>query len=83
MSPTDHGTETRGGNTPGREPTACRLCGCTDWAACDGGCWWVDDPAGIGPLCSSCLTDAELELLLECGRHLEVLDVVAAIGERG
>ena len=27
----------------------CRECGCTDDAACDGGCWWVKDD-----LCSAC-----------------------------
>lgn len=37
---------------------ACRVCGCTQERACDNGaygCWWVDDPLGLGPLCSSCL----------------------------
>jgi hypothetical protein len=30
----------------------CRLCGCTDESACEGGCWWVD----LGhTLCSSCV----------------------------
>jgi len=32
---------------------ACRVCGCTDDRACEGGCWWVEDPAG-GDLCSRC-----------------------------
>lgn len=27
----------------------CRLCECTDYSACEGGCWWVE-----GDLCSSC-----------------------------
>jgi hypothetical protein len=27
----------------------CRSCGCTNFSACDGGCWWVEDD-----LCSSC-----------------------------
>jgi hypothetical protein len=30
----------------------CRACGCTDHAACPGGCWWVQPD-----LCSSCSTD--------------------------
>lgn len=34
---------------------ACRVCGCTEERACDGGCWWVPDPLELGPLCSSCL----------------------------
>lgn len=28
---------------------ACRSCGCTNFSACPGGCWWVEDD-----LCSSC-----------------------------
>jgi hypothetical protein len=36
----------------------CRLCGCTDEAACEGGCSWVEDPAGEGDLCSACLPAA-------------------------
>lgn len=28
---------------------SCRVCGCTDENACEGGCWWVEDD-----LCSSC-----------------------------
>ncbi|HHA2858090.1 hypothetical protein B9Y88_02810 [Stenotrophomonas maltophilia] len=28
---------------------ACRVCGCTDFQACEGGCWWV-----AADLCSSC-----------------------------
>ncbi len=39
------------------EVLTCRVCGCTDEAACEGGCEWVEDPAGIGDLCSSCLPD--------------------------
>lgn len=35
--------------TPAGEVRACRGCGCTDEAACDGGCWWVE-----ADLCSSC-----------------------------
>lgn len=27
----------------------CRSCGCSNFAACPGECWWVDDD-----LCSSC-----------------------------
>lgn len=34
---------------------ACRVCGCTDEQACDGGCEWVEDPEGLGELCSRCL----------------------------
>ena len=32
---------------------ACRVCGCTDEAACEGGCFWIEDPEG-GDLCSNC-----------------------------
>jgi hypothetical protein len=30
-------------------PRTCRVCGCTDEAACWPACWWVDED-----LCSSC-----------------------------
>lgn len=37
---------------------ACRVCGCTQDRACEGGCWWWVDAGGTaderGPLCSSC-----------------------------
>jgi hypothetical protein len=32
----------------------CRVCGCTDYHACPGGCYWVEDPEGMGDLCSQC-----------------------------
>lgn len=32
----------------------CRVCGCTEAAACPGGCWWVPDPYLMGDLCSAC-----------------------------
>lgn len=32
----------------------CRVCGCTQWAACDGGCSWVEDD-----LCSECIKPAK------------------------
>jgi ParB family chromosome partitioning protein len=32
----------------------CRKCGCTDEEACEGGCSWVEDPEGLGDLCSAC-----------------------------
>lgn len=35
----------------------CRICGCTEDHACEGGCSWVSDPEGIGDLCSKCLTN--------------------------
>jgi len=40
----------------------CRLCGCTDEAACPGGCWWVPDPELLGELCSTCLPLVEVAL---------------------
>lgn len=33
----------------------CRVCGCTEDEPCENGCWWVEDPEGIGDLCSNCL----------------------------
>lgn len=31
----------------------CRICGCTQFNACRGGCWWVADD-----LCSNCKRDS-------------------------
>lgn len=33
----------------------CRICGCTEDRACEGGCFWVEDPENLGDLCSNCL----------------------------
>lgn len=45
----------------GRESAAvsgrCRVCGCTDNAACEGGCWWIEERGSLYPprtLCSQC-----------------------------
>lgn len=40
---------------------SCRVCGCTDDAACPGGCWWVPDPLKAGDLCSACAPVGELD----------------------
>ncbi len=32
----------------------CRVCGCTEDEACEGGCWWVEHDFELGSLCSSC-----------------------------
>ena len=34
----------------------CRVCGCTDDLACEGGCYWVE-----WDLCSSCEDDDQVE----------------------
>lgn len=39
---------------PDDEVATCRVCDCTDLEACQEGCWWVEDPQGMGDLCSSC-----------------------------
>lgn len=36
---------------------ACRVCGCTEEQACEGGCHWVEDPQ-MGELCSRCINAA-------------------------
>ena len=41
-------------DVPADEVASCRVCGCTDLEACPEGCWWVEDPQGMGDLCSSC-----------------------------
>ena len=38
-----------------QEHRICRVCGCTDFSPCPGGCAWVQPD-----LCSSCATDEEL-----------------------
>jgi hypothetical protein len=42
----------------------CRGCECTDRHGCEDGCWWVDLPSELGPLCSEC---AFLILLVNAG----------------
>lgn len=37
---------------------SCRVCGCTDGRACWPTCSWVEDPLGLGHLCSRCLAIA-------------------------
>jgi hypothetical protein len=44
------------------KPTECRICRCTDDAACAGGCSWAEDPERLGHLCSSCLLLVLLEM---------------------
>jgi hypothetical protein len=35
--------------TVARAERGCRVCGCTNTYACEGGCWWVE-----ADLCSTC-----------------------------
>jgi hypothetical protein len=44
-----------------RDERRCRVCGCTDDFACEGGCIWVD-----GDLCSHCVSLTPLEVLEIC-----------------
>lgn len=39
---------------PAKDGT-CRICGCTDEHACDGGCWWVLEQSFGHTVCSSCV----------------------------
>ena len=41
----------------GDHERVCRVCSCTHDRPCEGGCGWVDDPAG-GDLCSTCAFEA-------------------------
>lgn len=43
----------------------CRVCGCTDDAACEGGCYWVEPD-----LCSACV--ARVPVVLELAKRDEV-----------
>jgi hypothetical protein len=47
------GPEEGDGDGPLWDVDTCRICGCDDEHACEGGCMWVPDPAG-GDLCSTC-----------------------------
>lgn len=47
--------EQGGGKKAPREAGVCRVCGCTDFLPCPGGCAWVEPD-----LCSACATDEEL-----------------------
>jgi hypothetical protein len=38
---------------------ACRVCGCTESRACEGGCWWAEVAKGEAPLCSACVGSAD------------------------
>lgn len=38
---------------------SCRVCGCSDDNACDGGCWWVRVEVDSPPLCSLCAGTAQ------------------------
>lgn len=40
----------------------CQRCGCTEDAACEGGCYWVANPQFID-LCSACATAEELAVM--------------------
>lgn len=40
----------------------CRICECTEDSPCEGGCEWVEDPEGLGDLCSACLPEVEAML---------------------
>ena len=68
---------------PARRAGVCRVCGCTDDRACDGGCWWVQPD-----LCSACVGRLEPDeahkvraaaLGLEPG-HLQGFRVIESAG---
>ena len=39
---------------PKRKKQRCRICGCTQDNACEGGCYWVEED-----LCSQCMENPE------------------------
>jgi hypothetical protein len=57
---------------PDRGPW-CRVCGCTEDAACVGGCAWRPDPLLLGDVCSACLPRVT--------RAVGEISEAAAIGE--
>lgn len=46
-------------------PRQCRICGCSENHACEGGCWWVEYD-----LCSSCQTKAGKPIRLNNGKDV-------------
>ena len=47
----------------------CRVCGCTDDRACEGGCYWVEED-----LCSQCAADVdEVDVFLDPRRRIKAL----------
>lgn len=60
---------------------ACRMCGCTENAACIGGCHWVPDPLLLGDLCSSCqlFVDHPVDVDEEDAQEVSEADAIAAL----
>lgn len=54
------------------EVPTCRVCGCTDEAACPSGCCWVPDPEG-GDLCSACAVDDGGQLRDDDGEPVSIV----------
>ena len=53
----------------GAPPRVCVGCGCSDFAACEGGCYWVDAALTDGqPVCSNCYQRAMREAGQRAGR---------------
>ena len=46
----DVATDLWDNGVPLEEGRTCRVCGCSDYIACPGGCYWVEDD-----LCSQCV----------------------------
>lgn len=58
-------------------PRTCRVCGCTDDDACEGGCWWVD-----ADLCSACSFPGHVAahaIDVDAVLRVPVVDVAAAL----
>jgi len=61
--------QARGGPKPVAERT-CRICGCTDTRACEGGCSWL-----LQGVCSKCITDRVpecIDLLVDSIKELPI-----------
>ncbi|MGE5572977.1 MAG: hypothetical protein ACM3ZU_08175 [Bacteroidota bacterium] len=65
----------------GLDVARCRVCGCTDDNACEGGCYWVQDPEGLGDLCSRCLQDLHERFEAAVRANVSLLNLGSPTGQ--
>lgn len=62
------------GNIFDEDTRKCRICGCTQYNACDGGCYWITDD-----LCSQCMQSTNsysvvIAIDTESERYVKLID---------